>query len=140
MEQNIKKNICIYMNMSHFVIHVKPSHLINHVSIVFFNTLVCFLKLFGGFCYLYLTNKVFCFLYHIYIIILSMFSIWGFYGGSSVNNPPANAGDMSSIPGLRRFPGEGNGNPLQYSGLGNPIDRGAWQAIVHGVVKVRHDL
>ena len=69
-----------------------------------------------------------------------MFSIWGFYGGSSVNNPPANAGDMSSIPGLRRFPGEGNGNPLQYSGLGNPIDRGAWQAIVHGVVKVRHDL
>ena len=74
------------MNMSHFVIHVKPSHLINHVSIVFFfNTLVCFLKLFGGFCYLYLTNKVFCFLYHIYIYIkLSCLRL--VYGASMVDH------------------------------------------------------
>ena len=55
----------------------------------------------------------------------------------SVKNLPANAG---SIPGLGRFPGEGNGNPLQYTYLGNPMDRGAWQATVQGVIKVRHDL
>ena len=43
--------------------------------------------------------------------------------------------DLSSVPGLGRSPGEGNGNPLQYSCLGNPMDRGAWQATVHGVAK-----
>ena len=52
-----------------------------------------------------------------------------------VKNLPANAGDVGSSPGFRRFPGEGNGNPLQYSYLGNPMDRGAWQATVHGVTK-----
>ena len=46
-----------------------------------------------------------------------------------------NAGDVGLIPGPRRSPGEENGNPLQYSCLGNPMDRGAWQAIVHGVQK-----
>ena len=46
-----------------------------------------------------------------------------------------NAGDVESIPGSRRSPGEGNGNPLQYSCLGNSIDRGAWRATVHGVAK-----
>ena len=46
-----------------------------------------------------------------------------------------NAGDMGSIPGSGRFSGEGNGNPLQYSSLANPMDRGAWQAAVHGVAK-----
>ena len=46
-----------------------------------------------------------------------------------------NAGDTSSIPGSGRSPGEGNGNPLQYSCLGNPIDRGAWQVTVHGDTK-----
>ena len=46
-----------------------------------------------------------------------------------------NAGDLASIPGLGRSPGEGNGNPLQYSCLGNPMDRGAWRATVHGVTK-----
>jgi len=55
-----------------------------------------------------------------------------------VKNLPANvnAGDVrdtASIPGLGRSPGEGNGNPFQYSCLENPMDRGAWQAIVHGV-------
>ena len=54
-----------------------------------------------------------------------------------VKNLPANAGDMGSSPGLGRFPGRGNGNPLQYSCLGNPINRGAWQATVHGVTKSR---
>ena len=52
-----------------------------------------------------------------------------------VKNPPADVGDerdMGSIPGLGRSPGEGNVNPLQYSSLGNPTDRGAWQATVHG--------
>ena len=53
-----------------------------------------------------------------------------------VKNPPANAGDMDSIPGLGRSPGEGNGNPLQYSCLGNPMDRGAWWTTVHGVAEL----
>ena len=60
----------------------------------------------------------------------------GFPGGSVVNNPTANAGDMGLIPGLLiRLLGEGNGNPVQYSFLGNPMDRGAWWATVHGVTK-----
>ena len=52
-----------------------------------------------------------------------------------VKNPPANAGDMGSITGSGRYPGEGNGNPLKYSGLGNPMDREAWGATVHEVTK-----
>ena len=59
----------------------------------------------------------------------------GFPGGSVVKNRPANARDMSSIPELGGSPGGGNGNPLQYSCLENSMDRGAWQAIVHGVAK-----
>ena len=50
-------------------------------------------------------------------------------------NPPASAGDIGSIPGLGRSPGEASGNPLQYSCLGNPMNRGAWWTIVHGVSK-----
>ena len=58
-----------------------------------------------------------------------------------VENPPANARDMGSIPRLGRSPGEGNGNPLQYSCPGKPTDRGARQATVHGDSKrVGHDL
>ena len=55
-----------------------------------------------------------------------------------VKDPPVNAGDIrdsGSVPELGRSPGEGNGNPLQYSCLGNPMDRGAWGAAVHGVTK-----
>ena len=52
-----------------------------------------------------------------------------------VKNLTANAGDASSIAGLGRFPGEGNGNPFQYSCLGNPMDRGAWWVTVHGIAK-----
>ena len=59
----------------------------------------------------------------------------GFAGGSVVKNPSANAGDTSFIPGWGKFPGEGNGNPLQYSCLGNPMDRGAWWATVYRVTK-----
>ena len=60
----------------------------------------------------------------------------GFPGGSVIkNNLPANTEDVSLILGSGRSPGEGNGNPLQYSCLGNPMDRGAWQATVHGVTK-----
>ena len=52
-----------------------------------------------------------------------------------VKNLTANAGDKGSIPGLIRFSEEGNGNPLQYACLGNPTDRGAWRATVHGLSK-----
>ena len=52
-----------------------------------------------------------------------------------VKNSPANVGDASSIPGSGRYPGERNGNLLQYSSLGNPMDSGARQAIVHGITK-----
>ena len=55
----------------------------------------------------------------------------GLPGGSVVKNPPANAGDVGSILGSGRFPREESGNPLQYSCLGNPRDRGAWRATVH---------
>ena len=56
-------------------------------------------------------------------------------GGSVVKNLPANAGEIGSILGSGRSRGEGNGNPLQYSCLRNPVVRGAWQATVHGVAK-----
>ena len=52
-----------------------------------------------------------------------------------VKNIPTNAGDMGLIPGLGRSPGERNGNPLKCSCLGNPMDRGAWQAMVHGITE-----
>ena len=50
---------------------------------------------------------------------------WGLPGGSAIKNLPGNAGDVGLIPGLGRFPAEGNGHLLQYSCLGNPVDRGA---------------
>ena len=55
--------------------------------------------------------------------------------GSDGKESPCHAEDLGSIPGWRRSPGEGNGSPLQYSCLENPMDRGAWQATVHGVAK-----
>ena len=63
----------------------------------------------------------------------------GFPGGSVVKNLPANAGDVGSIPGSERSPREGNGNPLQYSCLRNPMNTGAWRATVHVVTRVRHN-
>jgi len=62
----------------------------------------------------------------------------GFPCSSVIQESACNAGDLGSIPGL--IPGKGNGNPPQYSCLENPMDRGAWQATVHGVAKLRHDL
>ena len=59
----------------------------------------------------------------------------GFPGGSEDKASACNVGDPGSIPGLGRSPGEGNGNPLQYSCLENPMDRGTWRATVHGVAK-----
>ena len=62
----------------------------------------------------------------------------GFPGGSVVNNPPANAGDTGDVgltPGSGRSPGVGNGNLFQYSCWDNPMDRGTWQATVHGLAK-----
>ena len=59
----------------------------------------------------------------------------GFPGGSEVKASACNAGDLGLIPGLGRSPGEGNGNPLQYSCLENPMDGGVWWDTVHGVTK-----
>ena len=78
------------------------------------------------------------------VIIMSYvhwcFLFWlGFPGDSGVKNLPANAGDtgdVGSIPGLRRSPGEGNGNPFQYYCLEIPIDRGAWQTTIRGITKI----
>ena len=64
----------------------------------------------------------------------------GFSGGSEGKELAFNAGDLGSIPGLGRSHEEGNGNPLQYSCLENPMDRGAWQATVLVVEIVGHDL
>ena len=64
----------------------------------------------------------------------------GFPSGSVIKNPPANAGDardVGSIPGSGRSPGVGNGHPLQYFCLENPMNRGAWRATVHGVAKIQ---
>ena len=66
--------------------------------------------------------------------------IMGFPGGSEVKASACNAGELGSIPGLGISPAEGNGNPLQYSCLENPMDGGAWWATVHGVTKSRTQL
>ena len=64
-----------------------------------------------------------------------MIKYLGFLGGSGGKESVCNAGDLGLIPGSGRFPGERNGNPLQYPYLGNPMDRGAWWATVHGMSK-----
>ena len=64
----------------------------------------------------------------------------GFPADSDGKESTCNAGDLGSIPGSGRSPGEGNVNPLQYSGLENPMDRGAWLAIVYGVEKSQTQL
>ena len=72
----------------------------------------------------------------IWTILVGM---WGFPGGSVLKNPPANAGDVGSIPGSGRSPGGENGNPLQYSCLEKPMDRGAWGLQFTGLHTVGHD-
>ena len=69
----------------------------------------------------------------VYPIVLSDFS--GSPGGSDGKESACSVGNLDTIPGLGRSPGEGNGNPLQYSCLEDPMDGGAWQATVHGVTK-----
>ena len=71
------------------------------------------------------------------ILIFFPLSLFGFPGGSEDKVSACKAGDLGSTPGLGRCPGEGNGNPLQYSCLENPMDRGAWGATVHRVAKSR---
>ena len=61
--------------------------------------------------------------------------LMGFPGGSDGKDSACNVGDLGSIPGLGTSPGEGNGYPLQYSCLENPMDRGVWWATLHGVIK-----
>ena len=70
---------------------------------------------------------------------ISITSDKGFPSGAEVKASACNVGDLGSIPGSGRSPGEGNGNPLQYSCLKNPVDRGAWWATVHGSQRVGHD-
>ena len=64
----------------------------------------------------------------------------GYLDSSVSKESTCNAGDPGSIPGLGRSPGEGNSNSFQYSCLGNPMDRGAWWATVHGIARIRHEL
>ena len=71
------------------------------------------------------------------VCILCMLNFFSYYlgHGSEVKATACNAGDPGSIPGWGKSPGEGNGNPLQYSCLENPMEGGAWEATVHGVAK-----
>ena len=70
------------------------------------------------------------------LMCISLLTNGGFASGSVVKNLPANAEEVGSVPGLRRSSGEGNGNLLQYSCLGNPMERGAWWATVNGIARV----
>ena len=70
-----------------------------------------------------------------HIVYIYLYPHMGFPGGSENKASACNAGDLGSIPGLGRSPGEGNGNPLQYPCLENPMDRGVWWATVQGVAK-----
>ena len=94
---------------------------------------------------------VFVFLFLTYFMIISRsihvavngiisFFFTGYPGGSVGKHLPAYVGDMGSIPGSGRSPGEGNGNPLQCSSLENSMNIGAWRAVVHGVPKIRTQL
>ena len=74
-------------------------------------------------------------LHFVYLPADNLMTTLGFPGGSVSKESARNAGHLGSIPGLGRSPGEGNGNPLQYSFLENPMDRGAWWATVHRVAE-----
>ena len=77
--------------------------------------------------------------YELLVYLKGLMHFWSVAGGSVVKNLSSSVGDMGSIPGSGRSPGEGNGNPLQYSCLGNPTDREAWQKSM-GSQRVGHDL
>ena len=81
-----------------------------------------------------------CFSLNFFFFHLTIVDFYRGFPHSSVGKESAcNAGYPGSIPGWGKSAGEGNGNPLQYSHLENPIDRGAWQATVHGIARVGHD-
>ena len=99
------------------------------------STSICFIDMHFSFI-LYHLIKLPVFIYVCVCVCVCVYT--GFPSGSVMKNPPANARDTRNaglIPGWWRSPGERNGNPLQYSCLGNPMDRGAWQVIVHRVTK-----
>ena len=73
-------------------------------------------------------------IFSLYCLFLTIY-LFGFLGGRVVKESACQSGDMGLIPGSGRSPAGGNGNPLQYSSLDNPMDRGVWQATVHGVAK-----
>ena len=75
-----------------------------------------------------------------FLTVFDFEALSAFPSSSEVKSSAWNAGDLGSIPGSGRSPGEGNGNPLQYSCLENPMEGGAWWATVHGVVKSRTQL
>ena len=90
--------------------------------------------------YIYLINNAYvythiCVYTHTHTHTHTRICILGFPGGSDSKESAYNAGNLGSIPGLRRSPGEGHGNPLQYSCLGNSMSRGAWRATVSGVAE-----
>ena len=85
------------------------------------------------------TQKKLCIPNRSYFIYIWAFLVTQTEKNQTEKNLPAVREDLGSIPGSGRPPGEGNGYPLQYTCLENPMDRGAWQATVHGVAKVRHD-
>ena len=85
-------------------------------------------------------KKLLSILQTLLIIVISLIIIITYAAGSVIKNLPANAGDAGLIPGLGRSPREGNGNPPQCSYPGNPMNRRAWRATIHGVTKrVGHD-
>ena len=96
--------------------------------------------------FIHIKDGIFCLSHHLikclhYPSFKSKYEIiMGFPGGSVVKNYPTHAGDVGSIPGSGRVPGEGNGSPLQYSCLRNPTDKRAWQATVHSVARARPSL
>ena len=91
-----------------------------------------------GSCIFFILEVHFFFKYACYFVEFPIPCV-GFPCGSVVKNLPANAGDLGSIPDLGRSPGRGNGSPLQYSCLGNPMDRRDWRATVHEVTRVRRN-
>ena len=86
---------------------------------------------------MFITHILFLLTFLKLFLKLILYIYMGFPGGSEVKASACNAGDLGSIPGLGRSPGEGNGNPLQYSCLENPMDGGAWWATIHRVAKSR---
>ena len=82
-----------------------------------------------------LVCRVLFFFYSFVYLFILVCLFMGFLGGSDGKESACNSGDLGSIPELGRSLGEGNGNPLQYSCLENPMDRGTWRATVHGVTQ-----